>query len=184
METFLNSFLLVFIGEMGDKTQLLSLVLVARYRKPWTILFGVFIATILNHALAASAGGWVAEQIPREYLKWGLAFTFFTFAIWILIPDKEGEVKSGDRFGALVTTIVAFFIAEMGDKTQLATVALGARYPSVVLVTVATTLGMLASNAIAVFLGDAFLKRVPMKWVRMVACVLFLIFGALIVWRF
>ncbi len=180
METLFNSFLLVFVGEMGDKTQLLSLILVARYRKPWTILFGVFIATLLNHALAAYAGGWVAAQIPREYLKWGLAFTFFAFALWILVPDKEGELKSGNRFGVLMTTIVAFFIAEMGDKTQLATIALGARYPSAALVTVGTTMGMLGSNALAVFLGDAFLKRVPMKAVRIVACALFVIFGVMI----
>lgn len=184
METLFNSFLLVFIGEMGDKTQLLSLVLVARYRKPWTILLGVLVATLLNHALAAYAGGWVAAQIPHDYLKWGLALTFFAFAIWILIPDKEGDVKSGDRWGVLTTTIVAFFIAEMGDKTQLATVALGARYPSAFLVTVGTTLGMMGSNALAVFLGDAFLKRVPMKWVRVAACLLFIVFGILIALHF
>lgn len=177
METLINSFLLVFAGEMGDKTQLLSLVLAARYKKPWIILFGVFIATILNHGLAAWGGAWVSSLVSPTVMAWILAGTFFVFAAWILIPDKEGEIKSGERFGPLVTTIVAFFIAEMGDKTQLATIALGAKYASTSLVTIGTTLGMLASNALAIFLGDKLLARIPMKWVRVFASVLFCLFG-------
>ncbi len=184
MEAFINSFLLVFAGEMGDKTQLLALILTARFKKPWTILLGVFIATLLNHALAAAAGGWVSSLFSPQVLKWGLALLFFAFAFWILIPDKEEDLKSESRFGPLLTTIVTFFLAEMGDKTQLATIALGARFTNTMLVTLGTTLGMLASNALAIFLGDKLLKRIPMKWVRLFACLLFIIFGIGILIKF
>ncbi len=174
---FSNSFLLVFAGEMGDKTQLLAILLAARYRQPWTILAGVFVATILNHALASWAGGFVASYFRPEVLRWSLAIMFFAFALWILIPDKEDDLKTQDRFGAFVTTVVAFFLAEMGDKTQLATVALGARYSEIWIVTLGTTVGMLGSNALAVFLGEKLLQRIPMNWVRIFACGLFILFG-------
>jgi len=184
LETLLNSFLLVFAGEMGDKTQLLALVLTARFKKPWAILAGVFVATLLNHALASWAGGWIATLFSPVTLKWLLAATFFIFAFWILIPDKEEELKETARFGAFATTVVAFFLAEMGDKTQLATIALGARYSNIWLVTAGTTLGMLASNALAIFLGEKLLRRIPMRWVRIFSCVLFLSFGVGILLRF
>ena len=177
MEAFLNSFFLVFASEMGDKTQLLALILAARYRKPWTILFGVLIATLLNHGLATYAGAWIAGHVSPQTLKWSLAIIFFAFAAWILIPDKEEDLKKESRFGPLLTTIIAFFLAEMGDKTQLATVALGAKYASVMMVTFGTTLGMLASNGLAIFLGERLLKKIPMKYVRIFACVLFVLFG-------
>lgn len=177
MDVLFNCFILVFAGEMGDKTQLLALILAARFRKPWTIMLGIFIATVLNHALAAWGGGFVASHLSPATLKYGLAGLFFLFAAWILIPDKEEELKPVGRFGALVTTIVAFFMAEMGDKTQLATVALGARYSDLGLVTLGTTLGMLASNALAIFLGEKLLSRVPMQWIRRIASLLFVIFG-------
>lgn len=177
MEALFNSFLLVFAGEMGDKTQLLALILTAKYRKPWTILAGVFVATLLNHALASYAGGWISEHVNPATLKWSLALIFFAFAAWILVPDKEEEVKSESRFGPFATTVIAFFVAEMGDKTQLATVALGARYSSVAIVTIGTTLGMMASNALAIFLGDKLLQRVSMKWVRIFTSILFIAFG-------
>ncbi len=177
MEAIINSSLLVFISEMGDKTQLLSLVLVARYKKPWVILFGVLIATLANHALAAWAGAYVASLISDTTMKWALAAIFFAFAGWILIPDKEGELKSGSHFGVFVTTVIAFFIAEMGDKTQLATVALGAKYASILYVTIGSTIGMLGSNALAIFLGEKLLVRIPMNQVRIAASVLFALFG-------
>lgn len=177
METLFNSFLLVFASEMGDKTQLLALVLAARYRKPWLILAGVFVATILNHALASWAGVLLAAQANPQILKWVLAVIFFVFAAWILVPDKEGELKSESSFGPFLTTVITFFLAEMGDKTQLATIALGARYANTALVTLGTTLGMMGSNALAIFLGDRLLKRIPMKWVRVFASVLFVLFG-------
>lgn len=177
MEALFNSFLLVFISEMGDKTQLLSLVLIAKYQRPWTILLGVLIATVVNHALASLVGGILAAAVSPEVLKWGLSLTFLIFAVWILIPDKEEEFKENSRLGVLATTTIAFFFAEMGDKTQLATVALGANYSNALLVTAGSTIGMLASNALAIFLGRELLRRVPMKWVRVVACVLFALFG-------
>ena len=177
MEVIINSFLLVFVSEIGDKTQLLSLVLVARYRKPWTILLGVLIATIVNHALASWLGTIAAGLLSPVALKWTLAVTFFGFAGWILIPDKEGELRDSTGFGVLLTTIISFFLAEMGDKTQLATIALGARYANLTLVTIGSTSGMLASNAMAIFMGDKLLKRIPMKAVRMIAAVLFVAFG-------
>lgn len=177
MEALFNSFILVFASEMGDKTQLLALILTIRYRKPFTILAGVFVATLLNHALASWAGGWLSEQVSPETLKWSLAIIFFAFAAWILVPDKEGDVKESSRFGPFLTTAIAFFFAEMGDKTQLATIALGARYDSATMVTIGTTLGMMGSNALAIFFGDKFLQRIPMKWVRLFACVLFVAFG-------
>jgi putative Ca2+/H+ antiporter (TMEM165/GDT1 family) len=180
METLLNSFLLVFAGEMGDKTQLLALVLATRYKKPWTILLGVFIATVLNHALASWAGAWASSNFSPSTMAWVLAITFFVFAAWILVPDKEDEFKEPGRFGALVTTIIVFFLAEMGDKTQLATVALGAKYASITLVTIGTTLGMLASNALAIFLGKKLLEKIPMKWIRVFASLLFVAFGVMI----
>lgn len=162
---------------MGDKTQLLSIVLVARFKKPWTILAGVFIATILNHALAAAGGAWMASLVSPKTLAWILALIFFAFSIWILIPDKEEELKTTGHFGVLLTTVIAFFIAEMGDKTQLATVALAAKYSDIVIVTLGTTLGMMASNALAVFLGHKLVERISMLWVRRIASLLFLIFG-------
>lgn len=166
---------------MGDKTQLLALILTVRYKKPWLILGGVFVATLLNHALAAWAGGWVASLVSPSTLKWSLAIIFFIFAFWILIPDKEGELNANSKFGPFLTTVIAFFLAEMGDKTQLATIALGAKYASTTLVTIGTTAGMMASNALAIFLGDKLLKRIPMNVVRIFACILFLIFGVAII---
>ena len=177
MEAILNSFLLVFAGEMGDKTQLLALILTIRYKKPWTIFAGVFVATLLNHALASWAGAWAASFFTPMTLKWSLAIIFFVFGLWILIPDKAEEIKGDGHFGPFLTTVIAFFIAEMGDKTQLATIALGAQFTNVWLVTIGTTLGMMASNAIAIFMGEKILRRIPMKYVRIFACVLFLAFG-------
>jgi putative Ca2+/H+ antiporter (TMEM165/GDT1 family) len=177
LEALVNSFLLVFASEMGDKTQLLALVLAARFKKPWTIMAGVFVATLLNHALAAWAGGFAANLFSPETLKALLALTFIGFGLWILIPDKDEGYKEHGRFGAFMTTVIAFFIAEMGDKTQLATIALGARYSMPAVVTIGTTLGMIGSNALAIFLGEKLLKKVPMNIVRLCACVLFIVFG-------
>lgn len=183
MDALLNSFLLVFIGEMGDKTQLLALILVARYRKPWVILSAVFVATLLNHALASWAGAWVSAQVDPRAMSWILAGSFFVFAAWILVPDKEGEVKKNGRFGAFLTTLGLFFMAEMGDKTQLATIALGAQYGNAVLVTLGSTLGMMGSNALAIFFGDRLLSKIPMKWVRIFASFLFVLFALGILWK-
>lgn len=165
---------------MGDKTQLLALVLSARFKRPWIVIAGIFVATILNHALASWSGGLIASFVSRETLNWILALTFFAFAIWILFPDKADDEKPKGRFGAFLTTVITFFLAEMGDKTQLATVALGARYMNTALVTLGTTLGMMASNALAVFAGESLLRRIPMKWIRIFASLSFAIFGVAI----
>ncbi len=182
MESFLNSFVLVFLSEMGDKTQLLALVLAARYRKPFVVMAGILVATLLNHFLAAWLGSWSTHFLDSEALRWVLGFLFLGFAAWILIPDKESDLRSFFRWGPFVTTLVSFFIAEMGDKTQLATIALGARYKEIFWVTLGTTAGMLGSNAIAVFLGDRLLKRIPMKWVRLSASLIFALFGLALLW--
>ena len=175
----LHSFFLVFIGEMGDKTQLLAILLASKFKKPWAILAGILVATLANHALAAWAGGWLATLVPAKELRFILACVFFGFAFWLLLPDKEDGLlsRTGDRFGAFLTTTIAFFVVEMGDKTQLATVALGAKFDAPVMVTLGTTAGMLASNAIAVFLGERLTTKIPMRWINRGAALLFAAFG-------
>ncbi len=180
MESFFSSFLLVVASEMGDKTQLLALILAARFRRPWPIMAGILVATLANHGIAAGAGQWVSGLVSPETGRWILAALFFVFAGWILIPDKDEDLKSEGVWGAFLTTTVAFFLAEMGDKTQLATVALGARFQSLWLVTGGTTLGMLVADGLAVFWGDRLVKRISMTWVRRAASLLFVIFGVLI----
>ncbi len=177
MEALLNSFLLVAATEMGDKTQLLAFLLVARFRKPWAILAGILVATVLNHVLAASVGEWLSLQVSPTTLRWILAVIFFSFAIWVLIPDKEEDPKASGKWGAFTTTLVAFFLAEMGDKTQLSTVALAAKYQNLFLVTVGTTLGMIFSDGLAVFFGEKITRLVSMKHVRWFSAMLFVLFG-------
>lgn len=177
MEVVFNSFLLVALSEMGDKTQLLAFVLAARFKKPWTVFWGIFVATLLNHALAAYAGQWISQLIPPFYLKWGLALTFFAFAAWVLIPDKADDEVKTYGMGAFLTTTVVFFLAEMGDKTQLATIALAARYQDLVSVTIGTTLGMMLTNGLAVFFGEKLAQRISMTWMHRFAAVFFIVFG-------
>lgn len=183
METLTNSFLLVALTEMGDKTQLLALVLAMKFKKPWTILLGILIATVLNHLLASWVGLQAANHIPENYLKWILAVTFFAFSIWVLIPDKDEGLDEKKGRGALLTTIITFFIAEMGDKTQLATVALAAKYTNLTLVTVGSTLGMMLTSALAVFTGDKLTQRISMKWVHRIAAVVYFMSGIYILMR-
>ena len=177
LHAILSSFALVAVSEMGDKTQLLAFSLAARYKKPWPIMGGIFVATLLNHALASTVGQWVSFQISPKTLAISLGAIFIMFAIWTLKPDTFEEGKKEDRFGPFLTTAVLFFLAEMGDKTQLATIALGARYQSAVAVTFGTTLGMLVTDGLAVFLGEKFSDRVQMKWIRISAALLFFAFG-------
>ncbi len=178
MEAALSSMVMVAISEMGDKTQLLALILMLRFRRPWTIMAGILVATLLNHGLAAWAGGWAAQLGAPTTLKYVLAGLFFVFAAWILIPDKEDDSESSSKYGAFLTTLVTFFLAEMGDKTQLATVALGARFQSPVIVTIGTTCGMLIADGLAVFFGESLTKKIPLKYVRVAAALLFVAFGA------
>jgi putative Ca2+/H+ antiporter (TMEM165/GDT1 family) len=184
LEALLNSFLLVFVSEMGDKTQLLALVLSARFRKPVPIMFGILVATILNHALASYVGSFVTQFISPDVLKFLLAATFIGFGIWMLVPDKDDGFNQNQRWGPFLTTTVAFFFAEMGDKTQLATVALGAKFAAPLLVTVGTTLGMLGADGLAVFFGHKFTNKVPMKLVHRIASALFILFGIGILFGF
>ncbi len=180
LQALFSSFLLVAISEFGDKTQLLALVLTLRFRRPWAIMAGILVATLLNHGLAAWVGGWAAQRVDPDILRYVLAGTFFAFAAWILIPDKDDGGPATAKYGAFLTTRVTFFLAEMGDKTQLATVALGARFQAPVIVTVGTTLGMLVADGLAVFLGERLTKRIPLKYVQVAAALLFAVFGVTI----
>jgi len=182
VEPVVSSFLLVAASEMGDKTQLLAFSLAARYRRPWVVMAGICTATLLNHALASGVGSWASAQLSPQLVAGLLAVTFVAFGLWTLRPDTLEEGERSDRFGPFVTTAVLFFLAEMADKTQLATVALAARYRSVVLVTIGTTLGMLASDGLAVFLGEKLAARVPMRALRAAAATLFFLFGAASAW--
>jgi putative Ca2+/H+ antiporter (TMEM165/GDT1 family) len=163
MEAFLVSTSIVALAEMGDKTQLLALVLAARFRKPWPIVWGIFVATVFNHALAGAAGAWITTLIGPQMLRWVLGVSFIAMAVWMLIPDKleDGDTGEGPRWGVFGTTVVAFFLAEMGDKTQIATVMLAAQYSGWLWVVAGTTLGMMLANAPVVWLGERITRRIP-----------------------
>jgi Ca2+/H+ antiporter, TMEM165/GDT1 family len=182
MFPLLSSFAVVALAEMGDKTQLLALVLGLRYRRPWTVMLGILLATVLNHALAATAGAWSAAWLGRRALGWVVGLGFIAFGVWTLVPDRAEAPSEQGRWGPLVTTAVLFFLAEMGDKTQLATLALGARFGAPAQVTVGTTLGMLAADGVAVAAGARFADRVPLAVFRRVAAVLFFALGLASLW--
>ncbi len=181
MDVLLSSTLLVAFAEIGDKTMLLAIILAARFRAPWPIIAGIFVATIVNHALAAWAGMAISGLLDGYWFRLAVAVGFLGMAVWILIPDKidEDEAERPARYGVFVTTLVSFFMAEMGDKTQIATVALGARYQAVELVAIGTTLGMMIANVPAVFLGDRITRVVPLKAMRIAAAAIFVLLGAL-----
>ena len=164
---------------MGDKTQLLSFVLAARFRKPWPVVLGILLATLANHFLAGAIGAWLASLVSPATLKWIVAISFFAFGLWALKPDELGEDPAMPSAGVFLTTLVAFFLVEMGDKTQLATVALAARYDSLVAVVLGTTLGMMIANAPAVWVGETLAHRVNMTYMRWVAAALFVVLGVL-----
>jgi putative Ca2+/H+ antiporter (TMEM165/GDT1 family) len=181
VEALFASFAMVAIAEIGDKTQLLSFVLAARFRgQHAAIIAGIFAATVFNHLLAALVGGWVAHALGPNLLRWLLGLAFLGFAAWALIPDTLEDKPDTGRHGAFLTTLVLFFLAEMGDKTQLATVALGAKYTSTALVTIGTTLGMMAANVPAVLVGESLAQRFSLAAMRYVAAGLFALFGVLI----
>ena len=186
MEAFLISTGIVALAEMGDKTQLLSLVLAARFRKPWPIVLGILVATMANHGLAGAVGSWVTTVLGPDVLRWVLGVSFLAMAVWMLIPDKldDEDTGSAPRMGVFLTTVVAFFLAEMGDKTQIATVMLAAQYQAWFAVVAGTTLGMMLANAPVVWLGDAITKRVSLRLVHLVSAVVFAVLGviALIGW--
>ena len=184
MEAFIVSTGIVALAEMGDKTQLLSLVLAARFRKPWPIVWGILVATLINHGLAGAVGSWVTTQLGPEALRWVLGGSFLAMAIWILVPDKldNGDEDAQPRFGIFATTVAAFFIAEMGDKTQVATVMLAAQFNNWFWVVAGTTLGMMLANAPVVWLGDAITRRISLKWVHRISAVVFAVLGGLALW--
>jgi Ca2+/H+ antiporter, TMEM165/GDT1 family len=178
MEAFLVSTGIVALAEIGDKTQLLALVLAAKFRKPVPIILGILVATLVNHALAGAVGAWVSAAIGPNAMRWILGISFIAMAIWTLIPDKiEDEKDSAPRFGIFGTTLVAFFLLEMGDKTQIATIALAAKYNALVMVVAGTTLGMMLANVPAVLLGEVAAKKLPMRLVHGIAAAIFLILG-------
>lgn len=171
MEPFFISTLIVALAEIGDKTQLLALLLAARYRRPWPIIWGIVIATLANHAAAGAVGNWVSQALSPVILSWILAASFAVVALWTLIPDKleEEEASRGRRFGPFIATLIAFFLAEMGDKTQVATVMLAAQYPEFLLVILGTTLGMLLANVPVVLIGNLAADRLPLTLIRRIA---------------
>jgi putative Ca2+/H+ antiporter (TMEM165/GDT1 family) len=178
IEAFLVSTGVVALAEIGDKTQLLALVLAARFRKPVPIILGILVATLLNHALAGAAGAWIANVVGPTAMRWILGLSFVAMAVWTMIPDKyEEEQQGAARFGVFGTTLVAFFLVEMGDKTQIATVALAAKYGSLAAVVSGTTLGMMLANVPAVLLGEVAAKKLPMRLVHGVAAAIFLVLG-------
>ena len=182
MEAFLISTGIVGLAEMGDKTQLLSLVLAARFRKPWPIVLGIFVATLANHALAGAVGSWVTTVLGPDVLRWVLGASFIAMAVWMLIPDKldDGDTPSGtSQWGVFGTTLIAFFLAEMGDKTQIATVALAAQYQQWAAVVAGTTLGMMIANAPVVWFGDRLVKKVPIRVVHLISALIFAVLGVL-----
>ena len=181
MEPFFLSTALVALAEMGDKTQLLALVLAARFRRPWPIVLGILVATQANHALAGALSAWVTSLAGPQVLRWILAASFFAMAVWMLVPDKldAGDAQAAPRWGVFGTTVVAFFLAEMGDKTQIATVMLAAKYNAYLWVVAGTTLGMMLANAPVVWLGERITRKVPIRAVHLVSAAIFLVLGLL-----
>jgi hypothetical protein len=182
LQALLVSTGVVALAEIGDKTQLLALVLAAKYRKPAPIILGIFVATLLNHALAGAVGAWVAAALGPDWMRWILGVSFIAMAAWILVPDKvdDGEAAASPRHGVFLATLFAFFLLEMGDKTQIATVALAAQYASLWAVVAGTTLGMMIANVPAVLLGEVAATKLPMRLVRGLAAVLFFLLGVLV----
>jgi len=178
LEALLVSLGVVALAEIGDKTQLLALLLATRFRKPVPIVLGILVATLANHAFASAVGNWLVSVVGADAMRWILGVSFLAMAAWTLIPDSPpDESAAAPRFGVFLTTVVAFFLVEMGDKTQIATVALAAQFHSIVWVVLGTTIGMMLANVPVVYLGDALIKRVPMKWVRVVAALSFVALG-------
>ena len=181
MEALLVSTGIVTLAEIGDKTQLLAFLLAARFKKPVPIILGILVATLFNHGIAGALGAWITSVISPEIMRWVLGLSFIAMAVWTLIPDEieEEETKIAKRFGVFGATLVTFFLAEMGDKTQVATVAMAAHYATPVMVVIGTTLGMLIADVPAVFIGDKLASRIPMKPVHITAAAIFALLGVM-----
>ena len=180
MESLLVSTGVVALAEIGDKTQLLAFILAARFKKPVPIILGILVATIVNHGLAGALGAWITSAVRPDVLRWVLGLSFIGMAVWTLVPDKieEEETRVASRFGVFGATLATFFLAEMGDKTQIATVAMAAHYAAPLLVVTGTTLGMLIADVPAVFAGDKLASRIPMQLVHSIAAAIFTLLGA------
>jgi putative Ca2+/H+ antiporter (TMEM165/GDT1 family) len=178
MDAFLVSTGIVALAEIGDKTQLLAFLLAAKFRRPVPIVLGILVATIVNHAFAAAVGAWVASAMGPNVMRWVLGVSFLVMAAWIMVPDKidEDDAKLA-KYGVFLTTLIAFFLAEMGDKTQIATIALAARYESTVAVVAGTTFGMMLANVPAVLFGERIARKVPLKLVHGIAAAMFALLG-------
>lgn len=184
MEAFFTSVLVVALAEIGDKTQLLAIVLTARYRRPLPIILGILVATIANHLLAALVGATAAAWLQSDAFRYAVAASFIAMGLWTLVPDKlEGESEPEPRFGPFLTTLIAFFFVEMGDKTQVATVALAARFQDVWTVAAGTTVGMMLANAPVVLAGSKLVERVPLKPIRIAAALVFIAIGVAMLWQ-
>jgi Ca2+/H+ antiporter, TMEM165/GDT1 family len=180
VETFLVSTIVVGLAEIGDKTQILSLMLAARFHRPVPILFGILFATLANHAAAGLAGDLFASLLAGPWMRWILGLSFLSVAVWALFPDKfEGDVKTVSRRGAFLSTLIAFFFAEIGDKTQIATIGLAARFEVFYPVVAGTTLGMMLANIPAVILGDRLANKLPVRAIRLAAALVFGLLGVL-----
>ncbi|HEX5806533.1 MAG TPA: TMEM165/GDT1 family protein [Macromonas sp.] len=179
MESLFVSTAVVALAEIGDKTQLLAFLLAARFKKPVPIMLGILAATVINHGLAGALGAWITAQVSPDILRWVLGVSFIGMAIWTLVPDEieDDETKIAQKFGVFGATLITFFLAEMGDKTQIATVAMAAHYGMPVLVVVGTTLGMLIADVPAVFVGDKLAAKIPMRLVHGVAAAVFAALG-------
>ncbi|TMG83841.1 MAG: TMEM165/GDT1 family protein [Betaproteobacteria bacterium] len=182
MEAFLVSMLVVAVGEIGDKTQLLALLLAARFRRPLPVVLGILVATLANHALAGALGAWLRQIVPAMWLRWLVAGSFLGVALWALKPDRVDDERSDvGLLSAFAVTVVSFFLAEMGDKTQIATVVLAAQFNNLVAVIAGTTLGMLIADAPVVWLGGAAAGRIPLRAVRLLAAALFAVLAVVAV---
>ncbi|WP_054619982.1 TMEM165/GDT1 family protein [Oryzomicrobium terrae] len=178
MEAFLVSTGIVALAEIGDKTQLLSFVLAARFKRPWPIVAGIFVATVFNHAAAGAVGAWITHLVGPDVMRWVLGLSFLAMAGWILVPDKLDDDEAPQaRYGAFATTLIAFFLAEMGDKTQVATVALAARFDSLAAVVLGTTFGMMLANVPAVLVGDKLAHKLPVKAIHVACAAIFAALG-------
>ncbi len=178
MDAFLVSTGIVALAEIGDKTQLLAFLLAAKFRRPLPIVLGILVATLANHAFAAAIGAWISTLVAPHVMRWVLGLSFLAMAAWTLVPDKIDDEEAGlGRYGVFLTTLIAFFLAEMGDKTQIATVALAARYESLLAVVAGTTLGMMLANVPAVYLGERIAGKVPLRLVHGIAAAMFAALG-------
>jgi Ca2+/H+ antiporter, TMEM165/GDT1 family len=183
LTAFLISIGVVALAEIGDKTQLLALALAAKYRKPWPIILGIFFATLANHFLAGAVGTWLTGALGPDVMRWALGLSFIAMALWMLVPDKLDDASAkSTRFGVFGTTLIAFFLVEMGDKTQIATVALAARYDALVAVVAGTTIGMMIANVPAVLLGNVAAEKLPKRVMNGLAAVVFALIGIAVLW--